>query len=532
MSAGSASRLAVIVCCCFLTNCGSGSPQKITCVIKRATSLSEYDREVSQYLDENTKHPVQNLGGQIVWNSRYYLESLITAYTATGNPKYIRAFEDSGIAVMGLLDTLTFSDVSDPSAPGKISKGPYLTRSGWPTYMGTFGQAVAVPTATGLTSLYAQSLYPRYTWGPSYLDITALANGGVQLTWLRPGSPLKSYEVQGLDELKAIASEKLVFRQSIGRIAVTGLGMPAPGHYAVNNPIHIIWHAEQTGGILFPFAEYLLIARDHPGDVDPTLAATWRSTVLDLAAQYVDQFLPDGEGGYTLHNPIWMAHESADTDAPSDYIYAEVCLRMLLADLTGESQHLALAKGLMVHQLRHNLPVSNAGWLVLRGWPDIYSWSSKSDAPIGSIWDSLSFDNKVPESVTEGEFFAQTIHLAATYNLLSFLGLTTDPTVAHRRALDEYLRIRDADRQGFRSSLRNAYPALSSELSDQIVPSTDPFAASWYLSPESGNFSDVETHWQWMNSHGKAPQGFPIGYFLRAWAVSEAAENNSCQAAI
>jgi len=515
----------------MLTGCSGTSYQRtenLSCTPKLVQSLATYDKYVSQYLDENTRHPVMNLGGQIVWNTRYYLESLLTAYQATGNTKYLRAFEDTGQVVMGLRQTLKFLNVIDPSAPWQTATGPYITKTGWPTYMGAFGPSIPIPTATGAVSLNAQGLYPRLPTMPNLVEITQQPDGSLQFAWTHSGTVLKSYSIQSLSDLEAIEGEKMVFRQSMGRIHVTGAGLPVPGQYSLNPPLLTLWLGEQSGGILLSFARYLVIARDHPEDVDASLAANWRSLVLDLASEYTDHFLDDGGGGFTLHNPIWMAHESADTDAPSDYIYVEVSLRTLLHELTGDQSHLTLARGLMQHQIRHNLPIGSRGWITLRGWPDIYSWSTKAQGPKGSIWDSLTYDNLYPSSTTEGGFFAEMLHVANEFNVASTLGIPTSHYVAHSQTVDQYLRIDDAETRGLFGNMRNGFPRIDSTQDDTVFPTNNPFAGSLFLEDESAQPGDEEHNWQWMQAHSTSPQGWPIGYFLRAWARSEAAINKTC----
>jgi hypothetical protein len=46
--------------------------------------------------------------------------------------------------------------------------------------------------------------------------------------------------------------------------------------------------------------------------------------------------------------------------------------------------------------------------------------------------------------------------------------------------------------------------------------------------PEVADQSFINANWQWMLNYGQTPQGFPIGYFLRAWAEGEAAQLNIC----
>ena len=384
-------------------------------------SLTTYDKYSSQFLDEATKHPTKNLGGDVVWGTRYYLESLITAFEATKNPKYIQAFEDTGASVMGLVETLHLLNVIDPSAPGQTETGPYIDVTGWPTYMNTFGASIAIPTLNGETALYAQSLYPRDATGPSSVEITAQSDGSLQFAWSRAGQTLQTYTLRSIDDLDTIAHQPLIYGQSLGRIKSTGAGLPALGSYKLDTPLLTIWHAEQTGGILLPFARFLLIAKDNPCLADPALVAAWQSMVLQIASSYEDHFTPDGDGGYTLHNPIWMAHTDADNDAPSDYVFAEVSLRILLYELTSDSNQLALARGLLKHQLSRDIPTHAKGWLVVREWPDIQPWTTRSEAPAGSIWHSLAYDTTAPEDSTEGQVFVEMLHIINSYGISSSL---------------------------------------------------------------------------------------------------------------
>src|SRR4029077_3217890 len=87
------------------------------CSERQNASLQNYDRLSEIFLDEGLRHPPDNLAGNVVWGTRYYLESLLTAYEATCNPKYIQAFLDSGHSVMNLVETMTVLDVPDSGEP-------------------------------------------------------------------------------------------------------------------------------------------------------------------------------------------------------------------------------------------------------------------------------------------------------------------------------------------------------------------------------------------------------------------------------
>src|SRR5271166_313517 len=175
---------------CFGLGCAGGAvdPPTLNCSFAGSTSaptsLPTYDQYSASFLSEDTKNPTTNGSGEVVWGTRYYLESLLTAYETTKNVKYLRAFEDTGTAVMNLVQTQTFLDVPDPSAPGQPATGPYLSRTGWPTYAATLGAAIAIPTATGQVALYAQSLYPAFVPAAYYVVITGQPDGTLQFNWV------------------------------------------------------------------------------------------------------------------------------------------------------------------------------------------------------------------------------------------------------------------------------------------------------------------------------------------------------------
>src|SRR5712692_4716298 len=154
-----------------------------------APSLTVYDQMTAKFLDENTRHPQSNGQGQVIWGTRYYLESLLTAYEATKNPKYIQPFLDSGAWVLRMTETLSVLDVPDPSSPGQTATAPTKSVIGWPTYMATFGQAVAIPTLDGKISFYAQGFNPSLAIGPSFVDVNQQPDGSLTISWWR-GSPM------------------------------------------------------------------------------------------------------------------------------------------------------------------------------------------------------------------------------------------------------------------------------------------------------------------------------------------------------
>lgn len=507
--------------------------KKADCSGISPTSLTHYDQMSKEFLTESISHPSDNEWGAVVWATRYYLESLLTAYEATGNPKYIRSFLDSGVWVMNLAQTLTVLNVPDPTAPGKA--GPLISIRGWPSQGADFRVPIAIPTQTGQIALFAQALNTLTDNQPAYFRVTLQGDGSLELAWLTSSNEtLETHTVRNLADLNALASKTLIddpstTGESPGRIIPTGLGLPAPGKYVVGLVIQTIWH-EQTGGILYLFIRFLLLAEEHPGLAEAEQLALWRSQVLAIAASYEDEFVPDGSGGLRFHNPIWLPNGIAGLDAASDYIYVEATMRTVLFELTRDPHQLSIARGLGIHQISHNLPVNSQGWLLLRFWPDAISWTSRTSAPSGSIWDSFEFDSTTSESPTDGGTFVDFLHVAKFYGLSPELGIGDSAYTAHQKVFQQYLRI-DSVPPAFGSTglMRFSYPTAASTTSDPVIPSQDPFVSSGYLVPELADQSFVNANWEWMLNHGKDPQGQSIGYFLRAWARSEAAELSVCQ---
>ena len=234
---------------------------------------------------------------------------------------------------------------------------------------------------------------------------------------------MPSYTVRTVADLNSIAAQPLVYGQTPARLKPTGLGLPAVGEYEIDTPLQTIWHAEQTGGILISFANFLLLARDNPGLIDPGTASAWEAQILSIASEYVDELAPDGSGGLTIQNAQWMASTEAGTVAQPDYVFAESNLRLLLYELTSDPRQLAYATGLMTHQVSQNWQMNSQGWLLLKNWPDIRSWSSKSQAPPGAIWDSLTYDPSVPEYTSDTVYLSDLFQAAKSYNISSQIGL-------------------------------------------------------------------------------------------------------------
>jgi hypothetical protein len=491
----------------------SGSP---------TSSLQNYDRISETFLDEGLRHPPHNLAGNVVWGTRYYLESLLTAYEATCNPKYIRAFLDSGQSVMNLVETMTVLDVPDPGQPDGTGNGSLLTLTGWPTWLASFSVPATVPTQTGPAALYAQNL-----GGAVYFEVIQQSNGSLQLAWTAGGKTLETHTIQSIADLNAIASEPLVWGQSVGRIKPTGAGLPAPGVYPVYVPEKTIWNSEQAGGILLPFAYFLLLAEVDPGLADEVTREEWTHKILTIAADYENDFISDGHGGLRLHNPPWLPNAVADTDAAMDYISAEATLRVFLFELTGDAHQLAIAKGLILHQRNFHWSVSPQGWFLLQLWPDFIPWSSRANAPSGSIWDAFEFDPSTPAPVIDGGFFVDLLHYVKVFKLERALGISDFIYSTNRATFQQYLFSGSGSPPNASDTLVRAfYPTVNSTASDSINPSQDLFAGAGFLTPEVADQSFVNANWNWMLSFGQDPHGGSIGYFLRAWARSEAAELN------
>jgi len=500
------------------------------CSGRPTASLQNYDRLLEEFLNEGTRHPVDNSQGNVAFGTRYYMESLLTAYEATGNPKYIQAFLDSGQSVMNLVQTMTILDVPDPSAPGRT--GPWLSVMGWPTVLGSFGIPVAIPTASGQIAVYGQNLEPTDPGGPVYLQVAQRSDGTIDLAWVGASGTIETEAIGSMSDLDIVASAPLINTPnglSPGRLVPTGLGLPAPGKYLIDAPLQTIWQ-EQTGGILLPFVHFLLLAKEHHGIADEATLQEWRSEILAIAASYEDDFVSDGDGGLRFHNPVWLPNLTADIDAAMDYISVEATLRLFLYELTGDAHQLAIAKGLILHQRNFHWRVSPQGWFLLQLWPDFIPWSSRANAPAGNILDLFQFDPSTPASVTDGGFFADLLHYARVFRLERELGVREHIYDANREAFQQYLFYASGSPpNGSETLLRENYPTANSTAADAINPSQDPFAGAGFLTPEVADQAFIHANWNWMLSYGQDPHDGSIGYFLRAWARSEAAELEVCK---
>jgi hypothetical protein len=294
----------------------------------------------------------------------------------------------------------------------------------------------------------------------------------------------------------------------------------------------MVWHGEQTGGILIPFVRFLLLAKLRPSIADPVIVQEWTSQIVNIADSYENQLVTDGDGGLVITNPYWMPGTDASTPAPSDYINAEITMRMLLYELTGNSQELALAKGVLTHEMT-NLQTSSAGWLLLKDWPDIHSWSSKSQAPYGSIYDTLTYYNLNESATVEGGLFVETLQTAVDYNLVSDMGLSASLYGTQLATFEQYIRI---PYSGAMALVSEEYPTPTSSPGDPVVPSPIPVVAAFYLPPVTSPASFVCDNWKWMLNNEQsfeAGYGEAVGFPLRAWAQSEAAAlTNSAQCSL
>jgi hypothetical protein len=237
-----------------------------------------------------------------------------------------------------------------------------------------------------------------------------------------------------------------------------------------------------------------------------------------------DEFVEDGNGGLVLTIAYWMPSPYAGLPVETDYLNAEVSLRMLLSLLTSDPHELSLARGLFQHELG-NLPTSRTGWLLVRDWPDLSSWMQASQAPYGSIWASLQADNMLPESMQEGGFLVEALQIASDHGLGKQIGLPTSVCQAERQTFLQYLRLPAPvydPTYNLYSLIRSTYPTADSQASDPPVPSDDPVDAAKYLQPITKDASFVCADWDWMTKYGiTRDQG--VGHVLLAWAQAETA---------
>ena len=518
---------------CSLVACSSSSTQTTAissaanCSSLSSSSLTHYDSLASKFLTADTTLPQTNGAGNVVWGTRYYLESLVTAYQATKNPKYLSAFVDSGNAVMSLMTTLTVADAPAPINPADVASAPKLSVTGFPTLLSSFGVTVAIPTTSGSgVSMYVQDLQPTIPGNASFVKIDPLPGGGVLVSWLDSSEKgLQSYTISNLSDLRGLATLPLTEGLSYGRFEVTGQGMPAVGLYELPGVQPTIW-VEQTSGMLLPFVRFLLLAKADPSIADPSTVAAWTANVKAIADSDATMIVSDGAGGLLLHNPQWLANPLAGTNTPMDYMAAEATFRVLYYELTGNLNQLDIARGLLVHQEKNNWVVGQQGWFLLKSWPDFQPWTTKADGPSGSIWDEFQSDPTAPAPIIDGGFNAELFSVANQYKLTDTLGISDPIYAANRNTLLQYLFISTSTA----AIVRGAYPTASASPTAHVNPTSDPFDSQGYLTPEITNDQYVNTNWNWMLNYGTDPTGASVGYFLRGWARAEAAELNACQA--
>ena len=241
--------------------------------------------------------------------------------------------------------------------------------------------------------------------------------------------------------------------------------------------------------------------------------------------------MSDGAGGLRFINPQWLPNSLADTDSAATYIFAEARLRLLLYELIGDPHQLAIARGLAVHQQRFHWKTNSEGWVELKFWPCIVSWSDRASAPPGSIWDVFQFDPTDPEPAEDASFLADFLNSATQYGLLSQVGINLSFIRVQQTTFMNYMVVDSLSRLPDRGDLCDQ--AFRSQIRPKTAPlfySADPWAPSAWAPSILSNETFTNANWNWMLQIGLAPQNYPIGYFLRAWARSEAAQTALCSA--
>jgi hypothetical protein len=208
-----------------------------------------------------------------------------------------------------------------------------------------------------------------------------------------------------------------------------------------------------------------------------------------------------------------------------DYVAAETTFRVVYYEFTEDSHQLALARGLLLHQEKFDWTIGNQGWFLLKDWPDFAGWSKRADAPKGSIWTEFDNDPNGAATITDGGFNAELFATVKQYGLAADLGISDDIYTADQNTLLQYIYISDSEK----AVVRGAYPTKNSTPSDHKNPSADPYASASFLTPEVSSDNFVGSNWNWMENYGFDLGSASLGYFLRAWARSEAAERSMCK---
>ncbi|MGH9759902.1 MAG: hypothetical protein ACREDR_34375, partial [Blastocatellia bacterium] len=137
-------------------------------------------------------------------------------------------------------------------------------------------------------------------------------------------------------------------------------------------------------------------------------------------------------------------------------------------------------------------------------------------------------DPTARETTLEAGFFPEMLHIAGQFGLTKAMGIPAPILSSQLDTFRSYLRIPNPIVSGINALLRGGYPTEFSTPSDSPSYGDDPFVGADYLYPETSDAGYWKKNWQWMGRHNTSPQEFPVGYFLRSWARSEAAALQVC----
>lgn len=498
-----------------------------------------YLQMMDYWLDETTRNPKSSVGGSVVWNTRYYLESLLTAYEVTQDRSFLYRFVPTANRVMDLFERHTV-EITPQRMKYELGLGAMTGRglefidgslntppqtidlAGWPETLATIGRPTPIPSTQNGISFLAQALSGAKYPIPDSLRVSR-EDKFIRLTWTKGGKALNSDILRTRNDWESLNARPLINGTSTHRIFQWEGALPKVGSYPLLPSPPIIWYAEQTAGIGLPLVRFLYLVQKQPDlSQDPALQVRWLSKIIEAAECYEIAFEQTSSHGLEIRNPPFYPLSDAGLPILPNYIYAEVSFRILLFRLTKQVKHFTIARGL-IQDMKKYWKVNSQGHLLLQHWPNAPKWDHSAFQERGSIWDQWQYDRSFPEDTGHVQVFAEVLHLARTLGLEGRLGIPSEIRKAAQRTHSEVLWVPPAEGFGEGWRFRNLFPFADGRvLGVEPIPE-DPFQCTSMLPlVDTSDSWYVQRLWETLARFGRAPGNQPIGYMLKAWARLDA----------
>ena len=333
-------------------------------------------------LQESTFHDLlynDNLSGRIVWNERYFMESLINIYEATKDKRYIEIFIRHADHVLSVRDDATRSlDFMGRRRPGWQTGGYY-----------TLGIPRLIKDVGGLPSLEIRAIHNA---GNGNTSIAVTEGSGKDFNiviyndFRADKRVVQKFYNLNMDIVESLINES-VSPESWIHVKKLGLNPPSPGIYHLEETCRMVLHELHTPLIGIPFLRFAaLVFEETELQVYNEKATAYVTAFEESYRDYKSSWREDKDGGYFVFEP-GGCYWASGLPVPYNGLSANGRFLLWLYMVTGRMEYLEKSVKL-AKKIRAGMEILPDGTLVMPYWYGLpfSGWQDRVSNPVNGIY--------------------------------------------------------------------------------------------------------------------------------------------------